>query len=60
MKGFFIASWFSPMFLNQKVIERWLKIQLAGDNVLETKAVCDVNRRKSWLTVEIVMIQKLH
>jgi hypothetical protein len=60
MKGFFRASWFGPTFFNQKVIERWPKNRLTGDKVLETKAVCDVNCRKSWLAVAIVMIQKLH
>jgi hypothetical protein len=39
MKGFFRASWFGPTFLNQKVIEGWLKSRLTGDKVLETKAV---------------------
>ncbi len=39
MKGFFRVSWFGPTFLNQKVIERWLKNRLSGDKVFETKAV---------------------
>jgi hypothetical protein len=43
MKGFFRASWFGQTFLNQKQFERWLKNQLTGVKVLETKAVCDVN-----------------
>jgi hypothetical protein len=29
--------------LKPEGVERWLMIQLTGDKVLETKAVCDVN-----------------